>query len=64
MPKLPTKKSVHLFGHCHGAPSGVKGKAMDVGMDCNDLRPFALSDIQRLMSNIKKPKYDHHGTEL
>ena len=59
-----SRGSVHLFGHCHGAPSGIKGKAMDVGMDCNDLRPFALSDIQSRMSKIQKPNYDHHGTEL
>ena len=56
--------SVHLFGHLHGAPSSIKGRAMDVGMDCNNLRPFALTDIQRIMSKIQKPIYDHHGAAL
>ncbi|CAB4130057.1 COG4186 Predicted phosphoesterase or phosphohydrolase [uncultured Caudovirales phage] len=56
--------SVHLHGHLHGAPSGLTGRLMDVGMDCNDLRPFALTTIQNRMAKIPKPNSDHHGDKV
>jgi calcineurin-like phosphoesterase family protein len=37
--------SIHLHGHCHGAPTGIQGKIKDIGMDCNNLYPFCLDDL-------------------
>ena len=56
--------SFHLHGHLHGAPSGIKGRAMDVGMDCNDLRPFSLDAVAEKLRNVPKPEYDHHGATV
>ncbi len=56
----------HLHGHVH-LPPNLKiheGKAMDVGMDGNNLEPYSLNSILSIMrdrpvKNIVLPK-DHH----
>jgi len=58
-----SRGSFHIFGHLHGAPSGIKGRAMDVGMDCNELRPFSLDAVAKRLGAIPKPEYDHHGDQ-
>lgn len=37
--------SIHLHGHCHGAPTGISGRIKDIGMDCNNLYPFCLDEL-------------------
>lgn len=53
--------SIHLHGHTHGAPTGLTGRIMDIGMDCNNLYPFELSAVVERLKKIPKPTYDHHG---
>jgi len=61
---------IHLHGHVH-LPHHLKiseGKAMDIGMDGNNLEPYSVNKIISLMENqpIKKlslPK-DHHENNL
>jgi calcineurin-like phosphoesterase family protein len=61
---------IHLHGHVH-LPSHLRiaeGKAMDVGVDGNDLEPLWLDEILQLMDDqpIKKlalPK-DHHEKRI
>jgi calcineurin-like phosphoesterase family protein len=57
---------IHLHGHVH-LPKHLKlgeGRSLDVGVDGNDMKPYSLGDIIRLVKNqpIKKlvlPQ-DHH----
>jgi calcineurin-like phosphoesterase family protein len=61
---------IHLHGHVH-LPSHLRiadGKAMDVGVDGNDLEPISLDEVLLLMKGreVKKlclPK-DHHEKRL
>ena len=61
---------IHLHGHVH-LPKHLRiddGKAMDVGVDGNDLEPISLDEIVRLLKDqpIKKlclPK-DHHEKRI
>lgn len=61
-----SKDVIHLHGHVHLPPhlKIAEGKAMDVGCDGNDMTPYSLSEIMKIMNgqNINKlqlPK-DHH----
>ena len=61
---------IHLHGHVH-LPSHLKvgkGKSLDVGVDGNDLHPYNIKDIIKLMKNqpIKKLELpsDHHEERL
>ena len=40
--------SWHLYGHSHGVFENG-GLSMDVGVDCNDFRPFSLEDVAEIM---------------
>lgn len=42
--------SWHLHGHCHGKPTGIPGKILDVGMDNNFLEVFPLEQVEEFMS--------------
>jgi calcineurin-like phosphoesterase family protein len=61
---------IHLHGHVH-LPKHLrlgKGRSLDVGMDGNDMKPYSLDDVMRLVKNqpIRKlvlPK-DHHEKRL
>ena len=61
---------IHLHGHVH-LPSDLRiseGKAMDVGVDGNNLEPLSMDEILELMKNqpIRKlalPK-DHHEARI
>jgi calcineurin-like phosphoesterase family protein len=47
------KGVIHLFGHVH-LPQNLKitrGKAMDVGVDGNDLSPYSLKEITSIMKH-------------
>jgi calcineurin-like phosphoesterase family protein len=58
--------AVHLHGHVH-LPKHLRmaaGKAMDVGVDGNDLEPIEMDDIlikmvSRPIDKLSLPK-DHH----
>lgn len=60
----------HLFGHVH-LPKGkniMDGRAMDVGMDSNNLTPYSLSEVlstlrDRPTRSSKLPS-DHHEERL
>lgn len=61
---------IHLHGHVHLPPHLriAEGKAMDVGVDGNNLKPITFQEIRSLMKNqpIKKlslPK-DHHEKRI
>lgn len=47
--------SWHLYGHSHGAYSNG-GLSMDVGVDCNDFRPFSLEEVTERMQDIASGK--------
>lgn len=59
----------HLFGHVHLLPYQrlMDGKAMDVGMDGNNMNPIELKEIIKLMNKQPiKPLVlpsDHHAEE-
>ena len=61
---------IHLHGHVH-LPKHLKlgeGRSLDVGMDGNDMKPYSLDEVMRLVKNqpIRKlvlPK-DHHEKRL
>jgi len=61
---------IHLHGHVH-LPPHLKlgeGRSLDVGVDGNDMKPYSLDDVMRLVKNqpVKKlvlPK-DHHEKRL
>ena len=61
----------HLFGHVH-LPKHLKvmkdSKAMDVGMDGNDLKPYSLDEINKIMYKQPVGKLilpaDHHMEEI
>lgn len=36
--------AIHFHGHCHGRPTGVQGRIMDVAMDDNNCLPHLLDD--------------------
>ena len=63
-------EAIHLHGHVH-LPNNLRvsdGKAMDVGVDGNDMKPLSLSDVLKIMKRqpIKKlclPK-DHHEKRI
>jgi calcineurin-like phosphoesterase family protein len=63
------KKVPHLHGHVH-LPPNLKiheGRAMDVGMDGNNLEPYSLNEILEIMKDrpvrhLVLPK-DHHNEE-
>jgi len=61
-----SKGYIHLHGHVHlpGHLKVNKGRAMDVGVDGNNFRPYSLNDILKIMEGRPKchlslPK-DHH----
>ena len=60
---------IHLHGHVH-LPSDkriAQGRAMDVGVDGNNLKPVSLKEILKLrerpIKNLSIPK-DHHEKEV
>lgn len=61
-----SKGVIQLFGHVHLPPVHriMAGKAMDVGMDGNNMYPISLNEVIKLME--KQPKkplclpHDHH----
>lgn len=64
------KGSMHLHGHTH-LPKDLKvsaGRAIDVGMDGNDMQVYSLDDIIRLIKHRPHKKLclptDHHEREL
>lgn len=64
------KGRMHLFGHVH-LPKGknvMEGRAMDVGMDGNDLTPYSLSEVINILKDrptrASKLPSDHHEERL
>jgi len=64
------KGRFHLFGHVH-LPSSKKkmgGRSMDVGMDGNDLTPYDMEDVVRMLSGrpvqANRLPQDHHEERL
>jgi calcineurin-like phosphoesterase family protein len=62
------REVIHLHGHVHLSPENKihAGKAMDVGMDGNDLNPYSLQEIAKIMRDrpvrcLVLPN-DHHET--
>ena len=60
---------IHLHGHVH-LPSNkriAQGRAMDVGVDGNNLKPVSLKEVLKLrerpIKNLSIPK-DHHEKEV
>jgi hypothetical protein len=48
-----SKGVIHLFGHVHLTPNLkiTQGKAMDVGVDGNNLYPYSLKEVLDIMKN-------------
>lgn len=64
------RKVIHLHGHVHLNPNLKlhEGRAMDVGMDGNNMQPYTLDEILKIMKDrpVKKlvlPKDHHEKTE-
>lgn len=53
----------HLFGHVHGRlDKEPHGYSMDVGVDTNDFRPYAIEDITQRLTNRDNP-FDNAGRD-
>lgn len=64
------KGRFHLFGHVH-LPSNKKfmgGRSMDVGMDGNNMTPYLMEDVVRMLSGrpvqANRLPQDHHEERL
>jgi calcineurin-like phosphoesterase family protein len=54
--------SFSLFGHCHSNYKDVKGKSMDVGIDCHpEFKPFSYWEIKELLDKKEQVVVDHHN---
>lgn len=42
--------SWHLHGHCHGNLRNQRGLRMDVGVDTNNLAPYSLDEITKVLT--------------
>ncbi len=51
--------SWNLHGHSHGNLP-PNGKQMDVGVDCNNLKPFSFYDVRRAIEHLDAWQPDHH----
>jgi len=64
------KGRFHLFGHVHLPPNQklMGGRSMDVGMDGNNLTPYNIKDIIRMLSGrpvqANRLPSDHHEERL
>ncbi len=63
------KNNYHLFGHCHlnQQQKCLGNKSMDVGMDGNNLIPYSLDEILKLLKGQKVKSllpFDHHVEEI
>ena len=64
------KGSIHLHGHVHLPKHQriAEGKAMDVGMDGNDMKPYLMDDVVRKLSGravqANRLPQDHHEERL
>jgi calcineurin-like phosphoesterase family protein len=65
-----SRGKMHLFGHVHLPPhlKFMPGKSMDVGVDGNDLYPYDLFKVDKMMQSkpIKTSiiPQDHHSEEV
>jgi calcineurin-like phosphoesterase family protein len=64
------KGRFHLFGHVH-LPSDKKkmaGRSMDVGMDGNNLTPYDMEEVVKMLSGrpvqANRLPQDHHEERL
>ncbi len=50
----------HLFGHSHGrtAPVNVRGRMMDVGVDCWNYTPISFEAVREKMYEIMLPAFN------
>lgn len=57
------KGSIHLYGHSHGSLPQLENRSMDVGVDTNNLMPYNINDILKIM--YKRPVHveDHHNSK-
>lgn len=56
-----SRGSFMLFGHQHGNGGQIKGKSMDVGIDCHPaFRPFSYLEIKELLKDKSIYAPDHH----
>ena len=66
------KGRMHLFGHVHLPPhlKVMEGKSMDVGMDGNNLTPYEMNEIIKILNDKHKRilsnslPSDHHEERL
>jgi calcineurin-like phosphoesterase family protein len=51
-----------LHGHSHGnlEYTPLHGRTMDVGMDTNNYKPYAFSEVKEIMSHKQYIAEDHH----
>ncbi len=54
--------AIHLFGHSHGSLPN-HGKSMDVGVDGNNLKPYHIDEIYKIMDKIEVEIVDHHNSK-
>lgn len=51
--------SIHLYGHSHGTLPSF-GRSMDVGVDTNNLYPYSIEEIIKILPETS-PIVDHHN---
>jgi calcineurin-like phosphoesterase family protein len=54
--------SYHLYGHSHGTlPDDPNSLSFDIGVDCHNLEPLSISEINKIMSTKTYKPVDHHN---
>ena len=55
----------HLHGHSHGSCrySYPEAKILDVGVDCHDLKPISLEQVQAIFKDRQGHTADHHRVQ-
>ena len=54
--------SLHCYGHQHGGGVTSLFRCMDIGLDTNDLKPYDMDEVVRVLSEKKVYESGHHTT--
>lgn len=52
--------SLHCYGHQHGGGVTSPFRCMDIGLDTNDLKPYDMDEVVRVLSEKKVYEHGHH----
>lgn len=54
----------HLYGHSHGTlPDDPNSLSFDIGVDCHQMKPLSLQEIEEIMAKKTYKPVDHHNKQ-